>query len=50
MIILDIIHVISSKRVKKLDNTFKKEVLRQLNYIKEDKEILKLHIEYVAQS
>lgn len=50
MIILDIIHVISSKRVKKLDNTFKKEVLRQLNCIKEDKEILKLHIEYVAQS
>ena len=50
MIILDIIHVISSKGVKKLDNTFKKEVLRQLNYIKEDKEILKLHIEYVAQS
>ena len=50
MIILDIIHVISSKRVKKLDNTFKKEVLRQLNYIKEVKEILKLHIEYVAQS
>ena len=50
MIILDIIHVISNKRVKKLDNTFKKEVLRQLNCIKEDKEILKLHIEYVAQS
>lgn len=50
MIILDIVHVISNKRVKKLDNTFKKEVLRQLNCIKEDKEILKLHIEYVAQS
>lgn len=50
MIILDIVHVISNKRVKKLDNTFKKEVLKQLNCIKEDKEILKLHIEYVAQS
>lgn len=50
MIILDIIQIISNKKVKKLDDTLKKEVLRQLNCIKEDKEIPKLHIEYVAQS
>ncbi|WP_195964361.1 hypothetical protein, partial [Clostridium cuniculi] len=48
MIILDIIQIISNKKVKKLDDTLKKEVLRQLNCIKEDKEIPKINIEYVA--
>lgn len=50
MVILDVIESISNRQLKKLDYTLKKEVLRQLNYIKEGKEISKFHIEYVAQN
>lgn len=49
MIIIDRIDIIYKKKVEKLDDTFKKEVLRQLNSIKEDKEISKIDIQYVVE-
>ncbi|WP_195988535.1 HEAT repeat domain-containing protein [Clostridium sp. D53t1_180928_C8] len=47
MIIIDKIDIIYNKKVKKLDTTFKKVVLQQLNCIKEDKGISKIDIQYV---
>ena len=47
MIIIDRIDIIYNKKVKSLDDTFKKVVLQQLNCIKEDKEVSKIDIQYV---
>lgn len=49
IIIKDMMDIVNDKKVKKLDNTFRKEILRQLDIIKSGKDISKLDIKYVAE-
>lgn len=47
MIVKDIIYKKNDKKVEKLNNTFGKEILRQLNELKHNRSISKMDIDYV---
>lgn len=50
MILKDMISIRFNKKVDKLENTFGKEVLRQLNNIKSNKDISKIDIKYIKEN
>ncbi|MBO3446208.1 HEAT repeat domain-containing protein, partial [Clostridium sp. CCUG 7971] len=50
MIVKDMLNIRFNKKVDKLEDTFGKEVLRQLNNVKLNKEISKIDIKYIKEN
>ncbi|WP_052356582.1 HEAT repeat domain-containing protein [[Clostridium] dakarense] len=50
MIVKDMLNMRFNKKVDKLENTFGKEVLRQLNNVKSNKELSKIDIKYIKEN